>query len=170
MKKLLLLPAVLVSVAAFAQKPAGAAKTVNCAAVQTENEAFKEKIVAYEARLGIGASGVSAVSGNDKLSVSFLSCKASKATHKAVFKFLIQNTDEPIDLLIWADQNAWGSTGNKSILLDEQGRGFPIERMIIGTTQVGYGWGAARVPSKAPVQCSIEVSTFHYPPLTSIQF
>ena len=158
MKNLLLLPCLFISTAAFAQNPVGAAKLLNCAAVQTENAALKEKIVAYEARLGIGVGGVNTINGNDKLVISFLSCKASKATHKAVFTFMIRNTDEPIDLLIWADQNAWGSTGNKSSFFDEQGKGYPIERMLIGTMQVGYGSGAARVPSKAPVQCTIEVN------------
>lgn len=157
MNKLLLLPTLFVSAAAFAQSPAGAAKPSNCAAVQTENVALKEKIVAYEARLGIGGT-VNTINGNDKLTATFLSCKASKATHKAVLTFMVKNTDEPIDLLIWADQNAWGSTGGKSTVLDQEGKSFPIERMFIGTTQVGYSYGAARVPSNAPVRGFIEVT------------
>lgn len=157
MKKLLLLPALLISTAAFAQSPAGAAKPLNCSAVQTENVALKEKIVAYEARLGIGGT-VNTINGNDKLTASFISCKASKATHKAVFTFMVRNTDEPIDLIIWAEQNGWGSGGGHSIVLDPEGKSFPIEKMMIGTTQVGYGAGFARVPSKAPVQGFIEVS------------
>lgn len=157
MKKLLLLPALVVSTAAFAQSTAGAAKPVNCAAVQTENAALKEKIVAYEARLGINGT-VSTINGNDKLTATFISCKASKSTHKAVFTFMIRNTDEPIDLLIWADQNSWSSAGGKSSVLDQEGKSFPIEKMLIGTTQVGYSYGAARVPSNAPVRGSIEVS------------
>ncbi|AII50853.1 hypothetical protein [Hymenobacter sp. APR13] len=157
MKKLLLLPALVVSTAAFAQNTGGTAKPVNCAAVQTENAALKEKIVAYEARLGINGT-VNTINGNDKLTATFISCKASKSTHKAVFTFMIRNTDEPIDLIIWADQNAWGSAGSKSTVLDQEGKSFPIESMTIGTTRVGYGLGPARVPSKAPVQGSIEVS------------
>lgn len=157
MKKLLLLPTWFISAAAFAQSPAGATKPLNCAAVQTENVALKEKIVAYEARLGIGGS-VNTINGNDKLTASFISCKASKATHKAVFTFMIRNTDEPIDLIIWSNENAWGSTGGKSTVLDQEGKSFPIDKMLIGTKQVGNGWGFARVPSKAPVQGLIEVS------------
>lgn len=157
MKKLLLLPTLFVSATAFAQSPAGAVKPLNCAAVQTENVALKEKIVAYEARLGIGGT-VNTINGNDKLTASFISCKASRATHKAVFTFMVRNTDEPIDLLIWANQNSWGSTGGKSTVLDQEGKSFPIEKMVIGTTQVGYSYGAARVPSNAPVRGFIEVS------------
>lgn len=157
MKKLLLLPTLFISTAAFAQSPAGAAKPLNCAVVQTENIALKEKVVAYEARLGIGGT-VNTINGNDKLTASFISCKASKATHKAVFTFMVRNTDEPIDLVIWSNENAWGSTGGKSTVFDEQGKSFPIEKMVIGTKQVGNGWGFARVPSKAPVQGSIELS------------
>ena len=157
MKKVLLLPALFISAAAFAQSPAGTAKPVNCAAVQTENAALKEKIVAYEARLGIGGP-VNTINGNDKLTASFISCKASKSTHKAVFTFMVRNADEPIDLIIWSNENAWGSAGGHSTVMDEQGKSFPIEKMVIGTKQVGNSWGAARVPSKAPVQGSIEVS------------
>jgi len=157
MKKLLLLPTLFVSATAFAQSPAGAVKPLNCAAVQTENVALKEKIVAYEARLGIGGT-VNTINGNDKLTASFISCKASRATHKAVFTFMVRNTDEPIDLLIWANQNSWGSTGGKSTVLDQEGKSFPIEKMVIGTTQVGYSYGAARVSSNAPVRGFIEVS------------
>ena len=157
MNKLLLLPTLFISATAFAQSPAGAAKPLNCAAVQTENVALKEKIVAYEARLGIGGT-VNTINGNDKLTASFISCKASKATHKAVFTFMVRNTDEPIDLIIWSDQNGWGSAGGKSTILDEQGKSFPIEKMLIGTKEVGYGRDFARVPSKAPVQGSIELS------------
>lgn len=157
MKKVLLLPALFMSAAAFAQNPAGAAKPVNCAAVQTENAALKEKVVAYEARLGIGGP-VNTINGNDKLTASFISCKASKSTHKAVFTFMVRNADEPIDLIIWSDQNGWGSAGGHSTVLDEQGKNFPIEKMMIGTKEVGYGRDFARVPSKAPVQGSIEVS------------
>lgn len=157
MSKFLLLPTLFISAAAFAQSPAGATKPVNCAAVQTENAALKEKIVSYEARLGIGGT-VNTINGNDKLTASYISCKASRATHKAVFTFMVQNADEPINLLIWSNENAWGSTGNKSTVLDQEGKSFPIEKMVIGTTQVGYSYGAARVPSNAPVRGFIEVS------------
>ncbi len=158
MKKLFLLPTLLISTTVGAQQSAGLTKPIDCATVKTENEALKEKITVYEARLGIGVGGVNTINGNDKLKINFLSCKASKATHKAVFKFLIQNTDEPIKLGIWDSQNSWGSAGAISSFLDEQGKSYPIEKMLIGTTQVGYSHDFAQVPSKAPVQCAIELS------------
>ena len=76
-KHLLLLPALLGSISvAKAQAP-------NCAALKTENEALKDKIVAYEARLGIGVGGVRIEDGDPFLKVKFISCKASKSTHRA---------------------------------------------------------------------------------------
>jgi len=167
MKKLLLLPALMLSTSVFAQKSASVSKPVDCALIKTENEALKEKIAVYEARLGIGIGGVNTINGNDKLKISFLSCKASKTTHKAVFKFLIQNTDESTRLVIWDYQNSWGSTGAISSFLDEQGKSYPIEKILIGTAQVGYSREFAQIPSKASVQCSIELATV---PLSATNF
>lgn len=67
MKKFLLLPALCGwSATAFAQAP-------NCAALTTENAALKDKIVAYEARLGIGVGGVTVTDGDPSVKVKFIS-------------------------------------------------------------------------------------------------
>ena len=81
MKKFLLLPAICCwSSTAFAQAP-------NCAALKTENIALKDKIMAYEARLGIGVGGVAIEDGDPSVKVKFISCKASKATHKGILRW-----------------------------------------------------------------------------------
>ena len=161
MKKVLLLPALCWSSIAFAQ-----VKPVDCVAVKAENNALKEKIVAYEARLGIGVGGVTIIDGNDKLKVSYLSCKASKTTHKAVFTFMVKNTDEPITLAIVSNQN-WTGSGIKSSFFDEQGNQCVIGNTFVGKVQVGYGSGYTPVPSNVPVQCSIELNQI---PLTATNF
>ena len=57
MKQLLLLPVLLGSASiALAQAP-------SCTALQTENVALKDTLVAYEARLGIGVGGVTVEEG-----------------------------------------------------------------------------------------------------------
>lgn len=146
MKKLLLLPALLCcSLGAFAQ-------TSNCAALQTENAALKDKLVAYEARLGIGVGGVKVADGDDKLKVKFLSCKASKATHKAEFAFMVINSDETAGLRIFADGQL------ASAIYDEQGHGYVINSVHIGAvSHNAVGGSAVPIPTNTPVRCTMEL-------------
>ncbi len=148
MKKLLLLPALCWYSAAFAQKP------LDCAAVKTENEALKEKVVAYEARLGIGVGGVKVADGDDKLKVKFLSCKASKSTHKAEFAFMVVNSDEPAGLRIFADGQI------ASAIYDEQGHGYNIGAVHIGAaSHNAIGGSAIIIPTNTPVRCTMELNS-----------
>ena len=157
MKKLLLLPAVLVSVAASAQKPAGTAKTVNCAAVQTENEALKEKIVAYEARLGIGVGGVVVTDGNPTMKIKFISCKANKSTHRAVLTYQVTNSGEPqtLEILTLRTQD------NPTMVVDEQGKTYFDSSDYYPSIA---GRLTSIVPSNVPVNGTI---TFLDVPLTT---
>jgi hypothetical protein len=152
MKNLLFLPALLYcSSAALAQ-------TSNCAAVQTENAALKDKLVAYEARLGIGVGGVTVQDGDPTLKVKFLSCKASKATHRAVLTYLVTNTGEPQPLQI----QPLYTTYNPSMVVDEQGQAFTSSSEYtptIGTTQM-----RTTLPTNVPVNGKL---TFVNVPLTT---
>ena len=141
MKKLLLLPALFLCSTAFAQKP------VDCNAVKTENAALKEKVVAYEARLGIGVGGVTVADGDDKIKVKFLSCVASKSTHKAVFAFLVVNSDEPTELRIY-DQS---QTFNHTTIFDEQGQSYPCYSPNVG----GSSGNVGVIPTGTPVKCTL---------------
>ena len=148
MKKLLLLPVLCWYSVALAQKP------VDCAAVKTENEALKEKVVAYEARLGIGVGGVKVVDGDDRVKVKFLSCKASKSTHKAVFAFMVVNSDEPVGLRIFADGQI------ASAIYDEQGQGYDIGDVYIGAAyHDAIGGHAILIPSNTPVRCTMDLKS-----------
>lgn len=64
MKKALLLPVT------FCCASAALAQTTNCTALQTENIALKDKVVAYEARLGIGSGGVTVADGSPTLKLN----------------------------------------------------------------------------------------------------
>ena len=139
MKKLLLLPALCCCSVAFAQKP------VDCTAVKTENAALKEKVVAYEARLGIGVGGVAIADGDDKIKVKFLSCVANKSTHKAVFSFLVTNSDEPTEIRI-NDQ-----TYNPTTIFDEQGQSYPCYHPQVGGS-LGF---TGVIPTGTPVKCTV---------------
>lgn len=152
MKKLLLLPALLCCSAAFAQT------ATNCAALKTENEALKEKVVAYEARLGIGVEGVKIANGDEQIKVMFLSCKASKATHKAVFTFMVTNNDEPTKLSIITSGSAATS------FYDEQGHGYPASFTEV---RVGSEFNGNTINSKTPVQCSLRIESL---PLGTTRF
>jgi hypothetical protein len=142
MKKLLLLPIILYSSsAAFAQ-------TTSCAALQTENAALKEKIVAYEARLGIGVGGVSIEDGDPTMKVKFLTCKASKATHRAVLTYQVTNSGEPVNL---AAHSLW-DVNAPTMIVDEQGQAFKGSASYYQT--VGVKQTQAVVPSKLPLNCT----------------
>ncbi|RZK42373.1 MAG: hypothetical protein EOO61_05440 [Hymenobacter sp.] len=148
MKKLLLLPAMLYcSSAALAQ-------TSNCSALQTENAALKDKMVAYEARLGIGVGGVKVADGDDKIKVKFLSCKASKSTHKAEFAFMVVNSDEPAGLRIFEDGQL------SSAFYDEQGHGYTMGGVHIGAaSHNAVGGSAISIPSNTPVRCTMTLNS-----------
>lgn len=150
MKKLLILPFLLSSSIAFAQ-------AVNCVSVQAENVALKDKIANYEARLGIGIEGAKASSGDDKFGIKFLSCKASKSTHKAKLTVLITNLDEPATFNIWTPDSKPSSQTKPSTFFDEQGQSYSAETLRVGNQQVGYGRNGAMVPTNVPVQCMIEL-------------
>jgi hypothetical protein len=152
MKKLLLLPALLCCSAAFAQT------ATNCAAIKAENEALKEKVVAYEARLGIGVEGVKIANGDEQVKVMFLSCKASKATHKAVFSFMLTNSDVPTKLSIVT----YGPTA--TAFYDEQGHGYPAS---FAGVRVGSQSNENMVSPKTPVQCSVRIENL---PLGTTRF
>lgn len=114
MKKFLLLPALCGwSATAFAQAP-------NCAALTTENAALKDKIVAYEARLGIGVGGVTVTDGDPSVKVKFISCKAKKATHQAILTYQLLNSGEPLEVEIHSLSNQ----DNPSQVVDEQGQSY----------------------------------------------
>ena len=148
MKKFLLLPALCCwSASAFAQAP-------NCAALTIENAALKDKIVAYEARLGIGVGGVKVADGDESIKVKFLSCKASKSTHKAVFAFMVVNSGELAGLRIFSE----GSMA--SAVYDEQGHGSTISLVRIGSeVHNAIGGSAVSIPPKTPVKCILELTS-----------
>ena len=150
MKRLLILLLLFGSSISFAQ-------TVNCVAVKAENTALKDKIATYEARLGIGIEGVKTSSGDEKFGIKFLSCKASKSTHKAILTVLITNLDEPANFNIWTPVSKPSSQTKPSTFFDEQGQGYSAEMLRIGSQQIGYGRNGAMVPSNIPVQCTVEL-------------
>lgn len=114
MKKFLLLPVLCCwSATAFAQ-------AANCAALTTENAAMKDKIVAYEARLGIGVGGVTVTDGDPSVKVKFISCKASKATKRAVLTYQLLNSGEPLNVQI----QSLSTQDNPSQIVDEQGQTY----------------------------------------------
>ena len=136
-KHLLLLPALLGSISvAMAQAP-------NCAALKTENMALKDKLVAYEARLGIGVGGVTVEDGDPSLKVKFISCKASKSTHRAVLTYQIINSEEPVEVEIHSLANA----DNPSQVIDEQGQTYTSDVYTYPT--IGNNLHNI-VPSKVP--------------------
>jgi hypothetical protein len=137
---------------------AALAQTTNCTDLQKENAALKDKLVAYEARLGIGVGGVTVTDGSPTLKVRFLSCKASKATHRAVLTYQIVNDGEPQPLQI---QNLY-TADNPSMVVDEQGQAFTSASEYsptIGATQM-----RSNVPSKVPMNGTV---TFLDVPLTT---
>ena len=138
-KHLLLLPALLGSISvARAQAP-------NCAALKTENEALKDKIVAYEARLGIGVGGVRIEDGDPFLKVKFISCKASKSTHQAVLTYQILNSGEPLEV----ELRGIGNADYPSQVVDEQGQTYPGGESSTYPT-VGGKYLHSIVPSNVP--------------------
>jgi len=150
-KHLLLLPALLGSISvARAQAP-------NCAALKTENEALKDKIVAYEARLGIGVGGVRTEDGDPSLKVKFISCKASKAKHEAILTFQILNSEEPLDVIIQtlSDQD------HPSQVIDEQGQTYTSQSTY---PTVGKQGLRGTVPSNVPFNGTL---TFSNVPVTT---
>ena len=56
------------------------AQVPNCAVL-------KAKLVAYEARLGIGVGDITVEDGDSSVKVKFISCKANKATHQAMLTY-----------------------------------------------------------------------------------
>ena len=147
MKKLLLLPALCCwSSAAFAQAP-------NCAALTTENAVLKDKIVAYEARLGIGVGGVTVADGDDALKFKFLSCKVSKASHKGSLVVLVTNSGEPVQLVLSGAGSTNIASTHSTLVVDEQGQAYKSEDFspVVG----GKADGANVIPTNVPVNCTV---------------
>ena len=96
--------------------------------------------MAYEARLGIGVGGVTVTDGDDKIKAKFLS---SKATHKAVFSFLLVNSDEPTEIRIYSQDY------NPTLIIDEQGQTYPCYQPQVGSSGVGV------IPTTTPVKCTL---------------
>jgi hypothetical protein len=113
MKKILLLPFLCGWCSAFAQGP-------SCTALATENAALKDKIAGYEARLGISANGVTVVDGDPLIKVKFVSCKASKATKRAVLTYQLLNSGEPLNVQI----QTLNTQDTPSQVIDEQGQTY----------------------------------------------
>ena len=138
MKRFLLLPALCCwSAAAFAQAP-------NCAALTKENAALKDKIVAYEARLGIGVDGITVTDGDPSVKVKFISCKASKATKRAVLTYQLLNSGAPLTVQI----QSLSTQDNPSQVVDEQGQTYVADSdnyPTIGSKQL-----TSIVPSNVP--------------------
>lgn len=148
MKKLLLLPVL------CCWSAAASAQTTNCAALTKENAELKDKIVAYEARLGIGVGGVKVADGDESIKVKFLSCKASKSTHKAVFAFMVINSGELAGLRIFSEGQA------ASAVYDEQGHGYVIGLVRIGSEiHNAIGGSAVSIPPKTPVKCTLDLNS-----------
>jgi hypothetical protein len=152
MKKFLLLPAFCCYSVAFAQT-----KPVDCTAIKAENTALKEKLVAYEARLGIGVGGVVIEDGDPFVKVKFISCKASKTTRKAVLTYQLFNSGEPLTVEIHSPANQ----DNPSQVVDEQGQTYTSDSNNYPT--VGKGLLSV-VPSKVPFNGTL---TFLDVPITT---
>jgi len=147
MKRLLLLPALLASTsAALAQAP-------NCTALQTENAALKDKLVAYEARLGIGVGGVTVTDGDETLKFKFLSCKVSKATHKGSLVVLVTNSGEPVQLLLSGAGATTIASTHSTLVLDEQGQAYKSEDFYPSVG--GKTDGTNVIPTNVPVSCTV---------------
>lgn len=143
----MLLPALCCwSVAAFAQAP-------NCAALTKENADLKEKIVAYEARLGIGVGGVTVVDGDDALKFKFISCKVSKASHKGSLVVLVTNSGEPVKLLLSGAGSTNIASTHSTLVVDEQGQAYRSEDFwpLVGGSQDGSNM----IPTNVPVRCTV---------------
>jgi hypothetical protein len=128
---------------------AARAQTLPCATLQTENTALKDKLTAYEARLGIGSGSTVVVDGDPTLPVKFLSCKASRATHRAVLSFLVTNAGEPVQLQIQALTTA----DEPSLVVDEQGRAYSASSDYyprLGTRPL-----QTTLPPNLPLSCSL---------------
>lgn len=145
MRKFLLLPVLCGwSSVAFAQ-------ATDCAAIKTENAALKDKIVAYEARLGIGVGGSTVEDGDADLKIKFVSCKASKATHKATLTFIFTNSGEPQKVVVaGAGSSNFGS--NTTLVVDEQGQGYRSED---ANPVVGGKMQENSLPKGVAVSCAI---------------
>jgi hypothetical protein len=147
MKCVLLVSALLGSMsAAMAQAP-------TCATLQAENTALKDKVVAYEARLGIGVGGVTVEEGDAALKFKFLSCKVSKATHKASLVVLVTNSGEPAKVVLSGAGATNLSSTASTLVVDEQGRAYKSEDFfpLVG----GKADGANVIPTNVPVSCTV---------------
>lgn len=116
------------------------------------------KIVAYEARLGIEVGGVKIADGDEQIKVMFLSCKASKATHKAVFTYMVTNSSEPIKLSLLI------SGSNATAFYNEQGHGYSSD---FTSVRMGSQSGSNVIMPQTPVQCSVAIEGM---PLTTTRF
>lgn len=125
------------------------AQAPTCTTLQAENTALKDKVTAYEARLGVGSGGTVVVDGDPTLPVKFLSCKASRTTHRAVLSFLVTNAGEPVQLQLQALTTA----DEPSLVVDEQGRAYSSSSDYY--PRVGTRQGQATVPPNLPLSCSL---------------
>lgn len=146
MKKLLLLPALCCwSAAAFAQAP-------NCAALTKENADLKDKIVAYEARLGIGGDAT-VTDGGEALRFKFISCKVSKASRKGSLVVLVTNSGGPVQLVLSGAGSTNIASTHSTLVVDEQGQAYKSEDFspVVG----GKTDGANVIPTNVPVRCTV---------------
>jgi hypothetical protein len=147
MKKFLLLPLLLSwTTTAFAQ-------TTDCATLTKENATLKDKVAAYEARLGIGVGGATVADGDDALKFAFVTCKVSKATHKGTLVVQASNSGEPV-LLVLSGAGATNlASTHSTLVVDEQGQAYKSDDLspLVG----GKADGANVIPTKAPVNCTI---------------
>jgi|GEM_PF-6768333 len=132
---------------------AASAQATNCAALTTENAALKDKIVAYEARLGIGVGGVTVADGDEALKFKFISCKVSKASHKGSLVVLVTNAGEPVQLVLSGAGATNIASTHSTLVVDEQGQAYKSEDFwpVVG----GKTDGANVIPTNVPVTCTV---------------
>jgi hypothetical protein len=132
---------------------ATSAQATNCAALTTENAALKDKIVAYESRLGIGVGGVTVRDGDDALKFKFISCKVSKATHKGNLVVQASNSGEPVQLVLSGAGSTNIASTHSTLVVDEQGQAYKSEDFnpVVG----GKADGANVIPPNVPINCTV---------------
>nr|GFB42754.1 hypothetical protein [Tanacetum cinerariifolium] len=96
-----------------------------------------------------GSGSTVVADGDPTLPVKFLSCKASRATHRAVLSFLVTNAGEPVQLQIQALTTA----DEPSLVVDEQGRAYSASSDYY--PRLGIHPLQATLPPNLPLSCSL---------------
>lgn len=146
MKILLLFPALLLT-----SNLVQAQTTPTIEALQAENRALKEKVLAYEAQLGIN-SAVSAAITDPAFKVKFQSCTISRANHRGTLLVLLTNTGEPVDMVLSGAGASNLGSGNSTLVVDEQGRALKSGDMY---PLVAGNMDHNTVPTNVPVSCTL---------------